>query len=344
MRLISAIIPSLHRPDLTAKCIESLQTQTLGPDQWEAIVVENEAQLDSILPDPLPSNVKRILLKSNLGTTGSINRGVASSSSEYVLLLNNDVVLAPDFLEHLVSAMRDLQCGFATGKLRQGHDTTLLDGSGDALLLGGGAYRLGHGDPDLGQFERKEVVLCGCGAATLFRRSAFNDAQGLDEDFFAYLDDMDLALRVRMTGLYGVYVPEAVAYHLGSATLGYRTHPRIIYLLTRNQFLLVLKNYPIAALLQLLPQILIFQLLWLGLAVRRGWVLPYLQGVLSALRCLPRTMRKRTRLREIRRITDSEFIAAIRTSEKQVSEWQRSLRPPISSSRMLRIYFWLFGG
>jgi GT2 family glycosyltransferase len=147
-----------------------------------------------------------------------------------------------------------------------------------------------------------------------------------------------------MSGLYGVYVPEAIAYHLGSATLGHRRHPRIVYLLTRNQFLLVLKNYPTAALLHLLPQILIFQFLWLGLTVRRGWVRPYLQGVLSALRCLPRIMRRRATLKEIRRITDSEFIAALRTSEKQVSEWQRSLRAPDSPSKMLRIYFWLFRG
>lgn len=342
MKLISAIIPSLHRPDLTAKCIQSLQNQTLGPDQWEVVVVENEARPDNILRDPLPANVKRILLTSNLGTSGSINRGVASSASEYILLLNNDVVLAPNFLELLISVMWDQKCGFATGKLLQGNNTALLDGAGDALLQGGGAYRLGHGDMDFGQFNTRACVLGGCGAAMLIRRSAFEEVAGLDEDFFAYLDDMDLALRLRVTGSDGVYVPQAIAYHLGSATLGHPRHPKIIYLLTRNQLLLIAKDYPAGVLLRSLPRILVFQLLWFAVVLREGRFVSYLRGVLSAFYCVPRMLAKREMLRKIQRITDVEFLEALRASEKQILEWQRAIRSPNSRSEILRLYFWLF--
>jgi len=91
VKTVTIAIPSLHRPDLTARCLDFIQQQTLPPDAWEAVVIENEALPDSILPDPLPPNTQRIELSTNEGTTGSINRAVAQTESSYVLLLNNDV-------------------------------------------------------------------------------------------------------------------------------------------------------------------------------------------------------------------------------------------------------------
>ena len=111
-------------------------------------------------------------------------------------------------------------------------------------------------------------MIAGCGAAILFRRSVFEEAAGLDEDFFAYLDDVDLALRVQLLGYQGIYVPEATAYHIGSATLGNVVHPEIVEWMTRNQILLVVKNYPGGVLVKLLPQIVGFQVLWLGMALQ----------------------------------------------------------------------------
>src|SRR4030088_985926 len=264
-KLVSIIIPALKRPDLTRRCIDSLLRQSLPAEEYEIVVVENEALPETVLPDPLPRHVRRIELAKNYGTTGSINRGVAESSSEYVLLLNNDVELGPQFLVTLTSVLNDAQeCGFATGKLiSAAGNRDRLDGAGDALLRGGGAFRLGHSDLDVGQFDRARPVLAGCGAATLFRRSVFEEVQGLDEDFFAYLDDVDLALRAQLLGHEGIYVPDAVAYHIGSATLGNSFHPKIVQWMTRNQILLIVKNYPGAVLLRLLPQIVVFQVLWL---------------------------------------------------------------------------------
>src|SRR5436190_10219557 len=171
-KLVSIIVPALHRPDLTARCLQSLAQQTISSDRYDVIVVENDARPDSITKDPLPPNVRRILLEKNYGTTASINFGIAESSSKYVLLLNNDVELQPQFLATLVGVMEtDQNYAFTTGKLLRATDKTHIDGAGDALLLGGGAYRLGHFDLDTGQFETRRWILAGCGAATLFRRS-----------------------------------------------------------------------------------------------------------------------------------------------------------------------------
>jgi len=339
---VTVIIPALHRPDLTRRCLDSLQNQTISPHEFEVVVVENEARPDSILPDPLPRNVRRIELVENYGTTGSINRGVAASRSEFILLLNNDVELAPNCLVRLISAIeQDVAYGFVTGKLLSARDRTRLDGAGDALLLGGGAFRLGHGDPDTGQFDHTREILSGCGAATLFRRAAFEQAGQLDEDFFAYVDDVDLCLRTYLVGYRGLYVPDAVAYHLGSATFGGSLHPRVVEWITRNQLLMVAKDYPSGVLLRLLPRIVLFQVLWLGLMLRRRRLVPYVRGFLGALWRLPRMLCKRFALMNRTHLTNSALIESLGQSEKQVHDWYVS-GGSLQHSRLLTAYFRLF--
>jgi GT2 family glycosyltransferase len=341
-KVVSVVIPSLHRPDLTRRCIESLARQNLLAEQWEAVVVENDARPDSILPEPLPQNTRRLLLSANYGTAGATNRGVAASASKYVLMLNNDVELEPDFLQILVSVLeRDERLAFAVGKLLNANDKGRLDGAGDALLLAGGAYRLGHGDIDMGQFDKQLSVLGGCGAAALFRRSVLEEIHGLDEDFFAYLDDVDLALQCHLLGYKGLYVPSVVAYHIGSATLGERLHPKIVELLTRNQLCLIVKNYPLWTLLRLLPRILVFQALWFSFSVRRGGLVPYLRGLWGAILLSPRMLRKRSQSVAHRKITCAEFLSLLRASEGQIYGWHQA-RARASRSALLSIYFGIF--
>lgn len=343
-KLVSVVIPALRRPDLTKRCIASLQKQTVPLEQFETIVVENEAEPQTVLPHPLPPNVRRIDLLENLGTTGSINRGIDDSSSKYVLLLNNDVELEPNFLATLVSALEGNEsCGFATGKLMNASARDRLDGAGDALLLGGAAFRLGHSDLDAGQFDYPRPVLAGCGAATLFRRSALSEVGGLDADFFAYLDDIDLALRSQLLGYGGIYVPDAVAYHVGSATLEDSFHPMIVEWMTRNQIFLVAKNYPGGVLPGLFFRIVVFQALWLGLVVRHLKLFSYVKGMIGAICLLPRILRKRRRVMLCRRIANSDFTNLLRASEKQIFDWENT-RPIPSRSTLLRTYFFLFGG
>jgi len=343
-KLVSVIIPALKRPDLTRRCVNSLLRQSLPATEYEIIVVESEADPSTVLPDPLPLNVRRIELLENYGTTGSINRGVEDSSSEYILLLNNDVELEPKFLATLISRLSNgHQYGFATGKLLSATPPRdRLDGAGDALVLGGGAFRLGNCDLDVGQFNDPRPMLAGCGAATMFRRSVFEEAGGLDEDFFAYLDDIDLALRAQLLGHEGIYVPDAVAYHVGSATLGEPFHQKIVEWMTRNQILMLAKDYPGAVLVKLMPQIVVFQVLWFGKVLRHAKLLSYGTGIIEAMRTLPRALRKRNALMQRRRITNADFLRLLRESEKQVLEWENT-RPAASRSGLLKIYFGLFG-
>jgi GT2 family glycosyltransferase len=168
-----------------------------------------------------------------------------------------------------------------------------------------------------------------------------NQIQALDEQFFAYLDDVDLGLRTHLAGHTGVYAPDAVAWHLGSATLGDVFHPRIAEFLTRNQLFLLLKNYPAGVFCRLLGHIALFQLLWLTLVIRRGRLVAYLRGLAGALRGAPAMLAKRRRIMRSRRISSAQFLALLRASEQQVFQWQTG-RPTEARSGLLTAYFRFF--
>jgi GT2 family glycosyltransferase len=322
--------------------LQSLSKQTLPGTEFEVVVVENQARPQDPVPEiPVGVETKRILLTENWGTTASLNHALTLSDSTYVLLLNNDVELEPNFLRALLTVLEaDPGIGFATPKLLKAGDRRQLDGAGDALLLGGGAYRLGHSD-DSDKFNVAEKVLAGCGAATMYRRVVIAETGGLDNDFFAYLEDVDLALRAQLRGWSGVYIPSAIAYHIGSATLGDAVHPNIIRLLTRNQLLLLAKNYPVPLLLRLAPRILVFQLLWFALSMKRRVAGAYLKGVFGALRILPRMLRKRRLVMRRRKLPNSEFLGVLRTSEDQIRAWHMSRRTQ-AQSKLLDVYFGVF--
>jgi GT2 family glycosyltransferase len=342
VKTVAIVIPSLHRPDLTARCIESVQRQTLPAELWKIVVVENDARPDSILPDPLPRNTIRIELPTNEGTTNSINRGMAAVPSPYVLLLNNDVELASDYLEKLVAALEsDESLGFVTGKLLRANDHTLLDGAGDAMLLAGASYRLGHLDPDGGQYDKPMPLFSACGAAVLYRSKAFLLSGALDADFFAYLDDIDLAFRVNLLGYRGEYVPDAVAYHVGSATFGQPLHPRVIEYVTRNQFFVLDKNYPAALYRCLFTRIVFYQALWFLYSVKNGGLLAYLRGLWGATRARKRMLKKHREVMSKRTLSDDELLSRMKMSERQVYEWHRSQQPSKRSS-LLKAYFAAF--
>lgn len=338
------MIPALHRPELTRRCIEFVHQQTLPASELEIVVVENDAPAGNILPDPLPANTTRIELPTNEGTTGSINRAVAATSSKYLLLLNNDIELQPDYIELLVETLdSDSRLGFAAGKLLRATQRTHLDGAGDAMLIAGASYRLGSMDEDRGQFDEPMPILAGCGAAVLYRREVFEQCGGLDADFFAYLDDIDLGLRAQWIGFGGRYIPRAVAYHIGSATSVSVVHPRILELVTRNQLWLLAKDYPPSIVERYWSHILLFQALWFGHVIRqRGGLGAYYRGLRGAIAGRSAMHKKRDQLMQKGVINDAEFERLLRESERQVWQWHSS-RAPEAQSRLLKTYFRIFG-
>ncbi|MGI8595509.1 MAG: glycosyltransferase family 2 protein [Solirubrobacteraceae bacterium] len=242
-------------------------------------------------------------LEANVGVAAALNRGVEANDSELVALLNNDVELANDWLERLVAALdRQPRAASACGKLLRFDDRSTLDAAGDVLLWSSATLNRGEGEPDRGQYDTPGPIFAPTAAAALYRRAALEEVGPFDEDFFAYHEDFDWALRAQLRGLTSWYEPAAVGYHMGAATTRRRQG---LYgrLQRRNQLLLVLKGFPARALARHSPKIVALHLLWLVASVRDRMVREQLQAWVQVARALPATAHKRCAIQRARRVS-----------------------------------------
>ncbi len=218
---VDVVIVAYNRYELTESCLHHLRAQTIG---HRTIVVNNgstddtRARLRAEWPE-----AHLECFEENRGFAEACNRGVAAGSGEVVALLNNDVDARPDFLERLVAPFeRDPRIGAVAALMLQPGER-LIDSAGlTADVTLGGFPRLQG--LDVAEADRDRPVLAGpAGTAAAYRRSAWELLGGLDEAIFAYMEDFDLALRLRSAGWKAVLAGDAVGVHLGSATHGHRS-------------------------------------------------------------------------------------------------------------------------
>ena len=275
---------------------------------------------------------RTIALGSNLGVGAALNRGIAAARGDWVAILNNDVDLAPGWLDRLLAGAVREGAWFATGKVYDRTRHPVIDGAGDGVCRGGAAWRLGHGRPDAAAFRRSRPTYFPSATASLFRRRFFDRAGGFDESFFAYLEDIDLGMRAAARGLVGVYLPEAEAWHRGSATAG-RWSDRTVGWITRHQWLLLAKHYSERMLLRFGRQIAVAQLLWAAQAFARGRPGAWLRGFAHGLADF------RAHWRAGSRAGEPALVAAIEASEGEIA----GLQAATGWDTFWRLYFLLAG-
>jgi hypothetical protein len=310
---VAVVIPTWNRPELLVRVLDDLARQTYPIER--VIVVDNGSTDDSAtIADRAGAEV--IELVENLGFAAAVNRGIQSvhshaSASEWIVVLNNDVSLAPDWLARLMASAAGTAAWFATGKLLDATAHNRIDGSFDALCRGGCAWRCGHGRMDSDVWNQPRNIRFAPFTAAIFRSDLFRYVGLLDESFESYLEDVDFGLRCAQVGLSGLYVPGAVAYHTGSATLG-RWHTDTVRKIARNQLLLVAKHYPADWIKRYGWSILVAQTLWGFVALRHGAFLGYVAGKIEGVR----------RFRAVHREHRASFPAIIEQSESEIRELQ----------------------
>jgi hypothetical protein len=178
-------------------------------------------------------------LPANEGFAGAINRGIQASTTDWILLLNNDVELEPSWLQSVLAAAEETGALFVTGKLLQASAPERIDGTWDLLSRAGCAWRCGFDAPDGSLWNQRRMIQFGSFTALLVHRTVFQRVGMLDTRYESYYEDVDFGLRMALAGVSGVYEPRASATHQGSATLGQGA--ATTYLISRNQVLLAAK-------------------------------------------------------------------------------------------------------
>jgi GT2 family glycosyltransferase len=274
--VVSVIVPNWNGRHLLPTCLDALSAQTW--QDFEIIVVDNGSTDDSVkwLQEHWPS-VQVIANSENLGFAAAVNQGVQASAATFVATLNNDTQVEPGWLAALAGAIEsEARVGMCASKMLFAHRLGTINSAGVRVDRACMAWDWLGGEPDVNQGTELVEVFGACAGAALYRRVMLEEIGGFDQDFFMYLEDVDVAWRARLAGWRCLYVPAARVLHRHSASSVEGSPFKNLYS-GRSKIWLVIKNYPFPAGLLYLPLVVCYDL----------GTLPYrqiLRGDWSALR------------------------------------------------------------
>ena len=225
---VHIIIVNWNGREFLEDCLQSLRAQTYR--SFSVTLVDNGSTDDSpaFVSVRFPE-VRLIALRENLGFAAANNRALADVTAPYAALLNNDATADPGWLKALVEALEEAkEAGFAASRMLSFDRPDVIDRCGDGYSRAGAALLRGRGEP-AGRHSRRERVFGACAGAALYRTSMLKDIGFFDEDFFLLYEDVDLSFRAQLKGYQCLYVPEAVVYHRGSASLVHDSPVSVYY-------------------------------------------------------------------------------------------------------------------
>ena len=319
---VSVVIVNWNGERYLEGCLSAVLAQTYP--SFEVLLVDNGSTDGSVerVAESFP-DVRIIQNEKNLGFAAGNNIGVRATSGEVVATLNNDTRADPRWLEELVAAMQGQEMvGMAASKMLFAHRPEIINSTGICLDPAGIAWDRRGGEVDAIEESGPTEVFGPCAGAALYRRAMLDRVGLFDEDFFCYLEDVDLAWRARLMGWRCLYVPTARVHHVHSGT-GQEGSPFKNYLLGRNKVWTIIKNYPSPELFFFLPIILAYDLGSIPYTLLARGDASALRGRLAALRCLPHFWRKRREVQKRRTIPFAALASQLSPLESPLAVLRR---------------------
>jgi GT2 family glycosyltransferase len=308
---ICVIIINFNSDKDLAKCLQCLDKQVFK--DFCTIVIDNsEIGNKNDFSNIYDSNIHLINNHRNIGFASGNNIAIKETNADWIALLNPDAFPEPTWLSNLMLATKKFpNYSFFASRLLSAKKPWLLDGAGDNYHFSGLIWRHGHGFSDQQiTFSEPIEVFSPCAASALYRRLALEQVGGFDEDFFCYAEDVDLGFRLRLQGHRCLFVPEAVSYHVGSATTGNRS-VFSMYHGHRNLVWAYVKNMPMPLFLIFLPAHIIlnvFSLIWFTIMGQRKTII---RSKMDAIKGIPRIWRKRKQIQAERRVNWKEILRVL---------------------------------
>ena len=330
---VGLVIVTFNAERHIARCLEAVQRQTHEPRR---IIVIDSGSTDRTLTvvdevsKRLGMTVEIVTLGANLGFAVANNRGVERlTDCELVALLNPDAFPDPNWLAILVAAAaaHPDDASFAS-RLMVADAGNMIDGAGDVFHVSGLVWRYGHRltvEQVQGALTERPVFAA-CAAAALYRRADWQRAGGFDERYFCYAEDVDLGFRLQLMGRTCRYVPDAIAYHVGSATSGVDS-AFSVYHGYRNLEWTFVKNMPSRLLWRYAPLHLVAiaaELLWFS---RKGLAASVLKAKWDAMRGLSSAMADRRKIQATRTV-DTDALRALLDQSPLLSRFKSRIARP----------------
>ncbi len=281
---VSVVTPNYNGEKFLKAFFESLNedSQLIG----EVIIVDNgstDSSKEFIKGNSFNFPVRLIENTENLGFSPAVNQGIMESQYEYIFSLNNDTEIRKGSIKALADLMSSDDSIFsAQAKMLQYDNKELIDDVGDEYNLLAWTKKTGE-NHNSSEYTEVREIFSACAGAAMYRKSLLDEIGMFDDNFFAYMEDVDLAIRSRINGYRNMLCPNAVVYHIGSATSGSRYNEFKVRLAARNNVWVVYKNLPIPL------KIVNFIFLFLGFLikylffVKKGFGPIYLSGIREGL-------------------------------------------------------------
>ncbi len=281
MKKVTIIIPNYNGLRFMEDCFQALDAQTYK--DFDVLVVDN-ASTDGSVEWLEQKGITTLKLEKNMGFAGGVNAGLRMVTSDYVILLNNDTAVFPDYVKELVNALERSGKIFSVNPMMINMNAPeLMDDGGDGMCILGWPYQIGVGEKTK-YYGKRKMIFSACAGASIYRKSILDEIGYFDEMHFAYLEDIDLGYRARLVGYINVYEPKAKVYHYGSGTSGSKYNAFKVKLAARNHIFLHYKNQCNLQLLVNSLPLLLGIFIKLLFFCKKGFGREYIEGIREGMR------------------------------------------------------------
>ncbi len=281
---VSVVTPNYNGERFLRTFLESLNNDSeyIG----EVIIIDNgssDASLDYLKNNTFNFPLVLIENKENLGFSPAVNQGILKAKNELIFSINNDTEIKKGSIKALIDLISSGEDIFSVqAKMLQYNNKELIDDVGDEYNLLAWTKKTGENHHS-SEYEKVEDIFSSCAGAAMYKKSVLEEIGLFDDNFFAYMEDVDLAIRSRINGYRNLLCPDAIVYHIGSATSGSRYNEFKVRLAARNNVWVVYKNLPIPL------KIVNFIFLFFGFLIKyifflkKGFGSTYLAGIREGL-------------------------------------------------------------
>ncbi len=300
--LVTLLVLNWNGGELLQNCLNSLRNTKYSP--IEILIVDNASTDNSIEIIKKYSEVRLIQNKENLGYAAGNNVGFRAAKGEYVVTLNNDIAVEPDWLDIPIAEMEsNRSIGIVSCRQMNYFQRHIIDGLYQfpcpyLVFLNYGADLVY--DPENPLHSEPGFVMGANGASAIYRKSMLGEIGFFDETYFAYHEDCDLSFRAFLNGWNCLYLPSSVVYHMRSYSFKGKANSYNMYF-ERNRFRFILKNYSLLFILTRLPLLVYLEIrIFLGMLIRgsfrcyfnsRWFVLKNLKDMMKGEKMFPAHVR-----------------------------------------------------
>jgi len=303
--LISIIILNFNAGDLLLNCVNSVFKSTYT--NFEVIIVDNVSKDNShIRCQEKFEKIQLIENKENLGYCEGNNVGIRNAKGDFILILNPDTVVEPNWLEHLLNAYKSFGEGLYQPKHLSLNEKSMFMSAGNMMNIFGFGYARGKGKKDVNQYNMIEQIGYASGTCLFVPSSVFKKVGLLDPFIFLYHDDLDLGWRAAQLGIKSYYVPSAVIYHAESYSLRWSSEK--FFWLERNRKYCLRTHYSKDTYSKILPTLILVDFfVWL-FYLSKGFLISKIRAELDIRKNRKKISERYDHLERLKKISDRDLI------------------------------------